>query len=102
MARKKKETEQVIETVKEKVVNKVNTTESPIFQIVTYNEVYLRAKPLLDNSNKNLVDRMIKGRVYDVVSVISFSVKKMYRLKNGRYVIADEECRQKGEYEGKT
>lgn len=92
MARKKKEVEQeqIINTVTENAVNKTKIIESPIFQIVTYNEVYLRAKPLLDNNNKNLVDRMIKGRIYDVTSVINFSVKKMYRLKNGRYVIADE------------
>ena len=96
MARKKKETvqEQVIETTKttiEPIVKqKIQTTETPIFQVVTYNEVYLRAKPLLDNSNKNLVDKMIKGRVYDVTAVINFSIKKMYRLKKGLYVIADE------------
>lgn len=93
MAKKKKEIvqEQIVETVVEPVIKeKVKTTETPMFQVVTYNEVYLRAKPLLDNSNKNLVDRMIKGKVYDVAAVINFSVKKMYRLKEGRYVIADE------------
>ncbi len=93
MARKKKEVvqEPVVETVIEPVIEeKVKIKETPILQVVTYNEVYLRAKPLLDNSNKNLVDKMIKGKVYDVAAEINFSIRKMYRLKEGYYVIADE------------
>jgi Holliday junction resolvase RusA-like endonuclease len=92
MARKKKETvqEPVVETVEPVIEEKVKTTETPVLQVVTYNEVYLRAKPLLDNTNKNLVDKMIKGKIYDVTSVINFSIRKMYRLKEGYYVIADE------------
>jgi hypothetical protein len=108
MGRKKKEiitetttTEVAIKTTKTKQkkkyikpeikeIKKPETKETTIFQIVTHNEVYLRAKPFLDNNNKNLVDKMIKGKVYDVISVINFSIKKMYRLKEGYYVIADE------------
>jgi hypothetical protein len=33
---------------------------------------------------------MIKGKVYDVAAEINFSIRKMYRLKEGYYVIADE------------
>ena len=69
---------------------KAKTVETPILQVVTYDDVYLRAKPLLDNTNKNIVGKMVKGKVYDVAVVITFSVKKMYRLKEGQYVIADE------------
>lgn len=94
MARKKKTEEPVATptvTKEEPVLQEApKTIESPMLQVVTYNEVYLRAKPLLDNSNKNLVDKMVKGRVYDVSAVINFSIKKMYRLKEGYYVIADE------------
>lgn len=92
MTKKKKETvqEPITKTVKPIIENKIETSETPMFQIVTYSEVYLRAKPLLDNNNKNLIDRMVKGKIYDVISVIHFSVKKMYYLKEGYYVIADE------------
>ena len=93
MARKKKEVvqEPVVEVViKPAIKEKVKTKETPILQIITHNEVYLRAKPLLDNNNKNLIGKMIKGKVYDVDSEINFSIKKMYHLKEGCYVIADE------------
>ena len=94
MARKKKETaqESTVETViTEPVIKeKIKTKATPMLQIVTYNEVYLRAKPLLNNTNKNLVDKMVKGRIYDVTAIINFSIRKMYRLKEGYYVIADE------------
>lgn len=93
MARKKKTEEPVVETIvkEEPVLQEVpKTVETPIFQVVAYNEVYLRVKPLLDNTNKNLAGKMVKGRVYDVSAVINFSIKKMYRLTSGHYVIADE------------
>lgn len=89
MARKKKIVEEPVVTT-EAVVEKPKTIETPVLQVTTQNEVYLRAKPLLDNNNKNLVDKMVKGRIYDVTAVINFSIKKMYRLKEGYYVIADE------------
>ena len=85
MARKKKEA--TTETV---IKQKTKTVETPVIRVVTYNEVYLRTKPFLNNDNKILAGKMVKGRVYDVATVINFSVKKMYRLKEGYYVIADE------------
>lgn len=91
MARKKKEV--IVEPVVENVTvpkEETKIIETPVLRVVTYDEVYLRTKPFLDNNNKNLAGKMTKGKVYDVSSVIDFSVKKMYRLKEGYYVIADE------------
>lgn len=97
MGRRKKETPapvtEKVELKKEKTgINK--TVEKPVFQVVTYEDVYLRRKPFVTNDNKVLAGKMNKGQIYDVMAEINFSVKKMYRLKEGYYIIADEKIKR--------
>ena len=107
MARRKKE-QSVTEVTTDKVVTETKNKkeyvkpeikeikvpkmkEAIMFYVSTQkDEVYFRHKPLLNNDNKNLAGKMIKGQVYAVTAEINFSVKKMYRLKEGYYVIADD------------
>jgi hypothetical protein len=93
MGRKKKE--QSITETKAKVNQKSTTTENIMFHVVAEtNNAYLRRKPLLEDNNKILAGRMVKGQIYDVVAEIDFAVRKMYRLKEGYYVIADNNIKK--------
>jgi hypothetical protein len=87
MARKKKEitTEDIV--VKESI-SELKDKIAKTIQVVTHNDVYFRTKPFLND--KYLAGKMVKGKIYDVKLVINFSIKKMYLLKEGYYVIADE------------
>lgn len=67
----------------------INTREKPSFKIIVKSDTMLRKHPSIKNTPDNICGKLTKNAICNVVSEITFTKIKMYKLDTGCYILVD-------------